>query len=169
MARAFVDQKLILDLLDFYLPPDISIYVKEHPKQTIVGRNFRFYNFTHPRIKYIKSSCNSFDLIENSLAIATCTGTAGIEALFFEKPVLLFGDWFYKFAPGVFCIKTKQDLLFALDAIKNSFHFTEDSLLSFLQNVYNYSFDAHVDKQHEGARDNEIMYNVLESLFLNND
>jgi hypothetical protein len=39
LARQYVKQELIIELLDYHLPRDVSIVVKEHPNQGNLGRN----------------------------------------------------------------------------------------------------------------------------------
>ena len=65
----------------------------------------------------IPKKYNSFRLIEHCTAVATATGTAGWEALFREKPVLMFGHFFYQYAPGVFRIHKKEECKSAIEKI----------------------------------------------------
>jgi len=93
MAGAFVDQILIIQMIASLIPSCIYIYVKEHPFQTPYFRDVNFYKdlLDIPPVRLISREYNSFRLIENCLAVATATGTAGWEALFRQKPVLMFG------------------------------------------------------------------------------
>lgn len=124
LADGFVNQKLIVDLMHYHLPEGVKIYVKEHPKQTCWTRSISFYKELKnlKNVKLISKKFNSFRLIEKCAAVATATGTAGWEAVFRKKPVLLFGNFFYQYVPGVYSIRTGKDLVFAYDAIfkKNS-------------------------------------------------
>ncbi len=78
MAGAFVDQLLIVQMIANVLPEDIYLYVKEHPCQTLHGRDINFYNdlLAIPQVRLIPRAYNSFRLLENCLAVATATGTA---------------------------------------------------------------------------------------------
>ena len=51
-------------------------------------------------MQLISQNIDSFDLIDNSIAVATITGQSGWEALTNKKPVIYFGDVWYKGAPG---------------------------------------------------------------------
>lgn len=121
MAGAFVDQLLIVQMLAHLVPPDIYLYVKEHPHQTSHARTIDFYKdlLDIPQVRLIPRSYNSFRLIENCLAVATATGTAGWEGLFRQKPVLMFGHHFYEYAPKVFSIHSLEDCRIALNQIIN--------------------------------------------------
>ena len=118
-ADAYVDQLLIVQMLSAYLPKDIKILVKEHPYQKALGRTKKFYHslLGLPNVRLISRKISSRDLINNCLAVATCVGLAGFEALFQNKPVLMFGHDFYQYSPGVFSIRTNTDLKEAIKKI----------------------------------------------------
>lgn len=119
MADIFVDQLLIVQMISFFLPQDVMIYVKENPRQPLWNRTIDFYQdlLDVRQVRLIPRDFNSFRLIENSIAVATATGTAGWEALFRQKPVMLFGSIFYQSAPGVFAIRNAKDCQVALQNI----------------------------------------------------
>jgi hypothetical protein len=119
LASIFVDQLNIINMISHLLPDDMKLYVKEHPAQPCISRNIEFYSelVKNPKVKIIRRSANTFRLIDNAVAVATCTGTVGLESLFKGKPVLTFGSAFYDQAPGCFRIDSKDDLKAALDVI----------------------------------------------------
>ena len=116
LAGQFVDQALIAHLLSAATPPGVEIWIKEHPIQGSIGRSVEFYEELAeiPRVRLLPKNTDTFELIANALAVATCTGTAGWEALFRGKPVLMFGDYLYQYATGVFRIRSRADLEDAL-------------------------------------------------------
>lgn len=74
------------------LPAGGTVVVKEHP--TCLGvRSRRYYqNFLKmPNVVLSKPDVSSYAWIEKSDLVATITGTAGFEAVYFGKPVLSFG------------------------------------------------------------------------------
>ncbi len=121
MGGVFANQLLITQMLDKYLPDDFYIYVKENPKQKKWGRSLDFYRELKKlkKVKLISKKEDTYKLLENCTAVATVTGTAGWEALFRNKPVLLFGEIYYQYAQGVFKIKTNKELEKALEKIIN--------------------------------------------------
>jgi hypothetical protein len=121
MAGVFVDQLLIVQMIASLLPQNIYLYVKEHPMQTWYCRDINFYKdlLDIPKVRFIPRNYNSFRLLENCLAVATATGTAGWEGLFRQKPVLMFGHYFYQYAPKVFSIRNREDCKNALHQIIN--------------------------------------------------
>jgi hypothetical protein len=148
LAGVFVDQYLIADILSFCLPDDIYIYIKEHPKQDQIGRYSDFYNHLKKikNVAFINRDYNSYKLLDHCIAVATCTGTAGWEALFREKPVLLFGNFFYQYAKGVFQIKNVQDCQEALTNIFNKKELpTVESITIFLKAMELNLLEGYVD------------------------
>lgn len=119
MGGVFTEQLLLVQLIAACVPDDVQIYVKEHPKQTEHNRDLAFYQdlIATKNVQLIARDVSTFELRENCIAVATCTGTAGFEALFRGKPVLMFGHHFYQYAPGVFVIRTQEDCQKAIDSI----------------------------------------------------
>lgn len=120
MSGVFVHQGLMAQLLNAHLPEDVLIYVKEHPWESgWLKRSVDFYRdlLELPKVRLIKRSVDTFVLREHCRAVATGTGTAGVEALFRGKPVFLFGHRFYQFARGVYPIHSSQDCAEAVRAI----------------------------------------------------
>lgn len=97
----YVDQLLALEHMSRILPKGWLIYAKENPKQNYVMRGKSFYRRLNKlsKVKYIDKKINTYQLIENSQIVATITGTVGLEALRWKKPVIHFGwgTWYKKF------------------------------------------------------------------------
>jgi hypothetical protein len=121
MGGVFVHQYLAVSMISFYLPEPIQVYVKEHPAQAArtYGRDVQLYNdlIKLPNVKLISRDTDTYQLIENSIAVATITGTVSLEGQFMEKPCLMFGAHGLKHAPGVFNIRNNEDCKDALDYI----------------------------------------------------
>ena len=148
LAGAFVDQILVVQMIVSFLPKNIYLYIKEHPSQTDFSRDIEFYKelLRIPQVRLVPMSTNTFDLINNSIAIATATGTAGWEALYRRKPVLLFGHCFYQYAEGVFMIRTNNDCKKALNkTIKEHFKPSIKSIKIYLKALENYTIEGYID------------------------
>lgn len=100
-AGVFEDQLLVLDILSKSLPKGWKIYVKEHPSQLCRSdprkMNFRDKSFytrivAHRNVRLLSIDKSSEQLIQNSAATVTMTGSAGWEALLLGKPVILFSE-----------------------------------------------------------------------------
>lgn len=101
----FEDQQLCIDTLLTCIPHDILVLYKEHPRQfdtsDLRRRHYRTretYNRlnSHPNVLLIDPFSDSSHLIENSLAVATVTGTSGWQALQSGKPCIIFGEAWYR-------------------------------------------------------------------------
>jgi hypothetical protein len=99
----YADQLLAVEVLSAWVPKGCAIYLKENPKQTEKQRGPHFYQRLRalPNVRLLGRQESSADLIRNSVGVATITGTAGWEALFYGKPVLVFGAAWYREFPGV--------------------------------------------------------------------
>ncbi|NJR53984.1 MAG: hypothetical protein HC768_04715 [Acaryochloris sp. CRU_2_0] len=149
MADVFVDQILIVQMLSSVLPEDVYLYVKDHPMQEKVGRDRKFYQELKQirNVHLIPRDFNSFRILENSIAVATATGTVGWEALFRDKPVLMFGFNFYQHAPNVFHIQNIEQCRTAVHKIlqisKNQLHLIQVRL--FLKAIEQSSIKGYID------------------------
>lgn len=106
LGGIFADQLIAIETLARVIPPHWIIAVKENPKQRLKHRNPEFYEKLRklPRIRLVDKKTSTFDLISSSIAVATITGNVGWEALFAGKPVITFGEAFFKRAPGVIAV-----------------------------------------------------------------
>jgi len=127
---AFMDQELIAALIAHHLPAGVSLYVKEHPVQGERYRSIEFYKqlLAIPAVTFLPKTTDTYTLIDHALAVATGTGTVGFEAIVREKPVLMFGHFFFQYGPGCYPIRTSEDCKHAIDEImaKKASHTTRD-------------------------------------------
>tara|TARA_R110002096_G_scaffold408667_1_gene607882 strand:- start:1246 stop:2652 length:1407 start_codon:yes stop_codon:yes gene_type:complete len=149
LGVGYENQYLIIQMLDYYLPEGYFIYVKENPKQEIYARYNDYYADilkSTKKVVFVPLETSTFELMKNAQAIATITGTAGWEALFKKKPVMVFGHNFYQYAPGVSLIKTKEDAQKAInDIIDETFVYDENKLKLFMQAVEDTAIKGHID------------------------
>src|SRR3989344_1875451 len=95
-GKWYVDQGALLENISKSIPITHKLYVKEHP-YGYGTRTFSFYRRIKmlPNVRLISPHANNFELIKKCSLLTTITGTAGWEALLFEKPVITFGNIFY--------------------------------------------------------------------------
>jgi len=95
------------------LPVDFLLYVKEHPVQKILGwREISFYKelLTIPNVRLIHPAMKPESLLKNCKLVITIAGTGGLEALFFNKPVITFTKGFYSSIPSVCLVEKIYEL-----------------------------------------------------------
>ncbi len=152
LAGAFVDQGLIAQLIAATMPEDVHLYIKEHPMQKKqLGRYPEYYDELRalPRTTLVPKRFDTYELMQKSVAVATATGTAGWEALFREKPVLLFGHNFYQFAEGVFPIHRADDCRRAMTRIfKEGFHPSLKQLERFLAALSDTTYEGYLSAEY---------------------
>lgn len=119
----FNNQLLAITELRNSLPPDVFIYVKEHPSMFTnnwnpKARNEQFYSMVLelPNVALAKLTQNTFELIDNAIAIATITGTVGVQSYIRQTPVIYFGFSVFR-AVGVHVYKNLKDLKAFVDLL----------------------------------------------------
>lgn len=111
LGGCYRDQLLAVEQLARILPKDWLIYVKENPKQLFWMREKYFFKRLSclPQVRYISRSVDTYQLMKHSQFVATISGTAGWEAISGGKPVVVFGQCWYKNFPGVFPFSDELD------------------------------------------------------------
>lgn len=110
-GKWYYNQLNLIENIVRSLPFDYKLYVKEHS----YGYGNRHLNFYREVKKYantrlITPHFNNLELIKKSSLVITITGTAGWEAIMFQKPALIFGDVFYDIFDCIRKIKNIRDL-----------------------------------------------------------
>jgi tetratricopeptide (TPR) repeat protein len=149
----FSDQWLMIQMLSILAPIGWKIYVKEHISQfskKFYGEQGRVYDFytnivTLKNVQLVKNEIDSFELIDNSKAVATVTGTVGLESIIRGKPVFSFGYAWYKTCKGVIDIKSTTDLQKAFDIIKDGYIIKSEEVDTFLFAVEEVSYSCYLN------------------------
>lgn len=153
LAENFVYQEVMVDVLAYALKDyDIKLYVKEHANQRFKGRTLGYYQniSKYPNVNLIRRDSDSFALIEKSMAVATCTGTAALEAIMRLKPVLLFGNFVYKHAPFTYKINTVDDAQKVIQKILNENQdYIYDDVIRYLASIEKSSIHAVVNTAYD--------------------
>lgn len=129
LGGKFNDQRLMIQSLRQNLSDDVIIYVKEHPSQFIYdharyGEYFRdeayYESITSiPNVKLLDMRTDIFDMIDDSLFVASVTGTICWEAVNRQKEALCFGYSWMLGCEGIFEIKEEIDIKRAIHRIVN--------------------------------------------------
>ena len=94
----YSNQIALIENIARSIPIDLVLYVKEHPIQkTKLWRSIEDYKkiLALPNVKLVHPSVNSQELISKSQGVLVLSGAVGFEALFYKKPIILFGDEYY--------------------------------------------------------------------------
>ncbi|MEM4331712.1 MAG: hypothetical protein QW500_00335, partial [Candidatus Micrarchaeia archaeon] len=91
------DQYELVKVISRSLPSGYFLYVKPHPHYN--GNNVEIKRLLEilrlDNVKFIRAKTDPSKLIKNCVGVITIGATSGMEAMFFDKPVLCFGDPFY--------------------------------------------------------------------------
>ena len=101
----------LIRTLAAYLPTGYRLLVKEHT--SMVGRRpYSFYKELESfyNVTFVPPQASTFDVMSKSRAVAVITGTAGWEAFVQGKPVLAFGDVFFREFPNVLGLEATPDM-----------------------------------------------------------
>lgn len=127
-AGIYENQLLVIKMLSYCLPDGVYLYVKEHPafwniKSRREGvheaRSEKYYDeiIKLENVKLIAHEYNSLELMDHCEALVTENGTAGLECLFKNRPVIVFGNARYKKYKYTYAVDTIEDCQKALKKI----------------------------------------------------
>ena len=95
------------------LPINMTLFVKEHPTQSMRHwRSKEWYEevMNIPNVTLIHPNVSSVKLIKNSSLVVTISGTAALEAAFFQKPSITFSDADYTKISSIERVKSVEEL-----------------------------------------------------------
>jgi hypothetical protein len=109
----YTDQLDIIFNIAKSLPTRYKLFVKEHGSQSLLmWKKTSFYKkiLSIPNVELVHPSMNPKKMLEQCKLVITIAGTTGLEALFYNKPVIIMTDATYSSMPGVFRINHITEL-----------------------------------------------------------
>lgn len=142
-APYYTNQISVIENIAKSLPMGYKLYVKDHPGQVIYGwRDISYYKqiMSLPNVEMLHYSLTSSQVIAKSSLVISIGGTPGLEALFYNKPSIVFTDQLYSDLPSVYRITNYEELP---KAIKSSLKKQVDinDLKNFVENIEKISFN----------------------------
>lgn len=139
----YFDQKIPLQILSRSLQDDMKIYIKMHPEQLAFFCDKQDLKEMEriPNVRFIKIEASTYDLMRNSVAVASISGTACWECQFYGIPAILFGYSYKNITPLAYHVRTWEECKQAVDDIihhKKKFNLKELKL--YVKAAYNTSF-----------------------------
>ncbi|RLA96809.1 MAG: hypothetical protein DRG83_16935 [Deltaproteobacteria bacterium] len=141
-ARPYANQEFLIEYIARSLPQGYKLYVKEHPN--VLGS---FSLSMLRRIKKISNvalinpTVNPHDLIVHSKAVVTINSTAGFEALMYFKPVIVFGQVFYRGYGVTIDVDSLYDLEWVIKKALES-KVPKEKIIRFITTVRKASYDG---------------------------
>jgi hypothetical protein len=142
LGGKYTNQASALIKLRQKLPPEVMIIVKENPIQGWYMREESFFATIKslPNTIFIATSVATYDLIKNAKAVASISGTACYESLFYRKPAIYFGNPFYQDFEGTFKFDDIEDITKVLN-----YTIDENKLMQSANNFNNKLFKGSTD------------------------
>lgn len=123
MGGGFAHQFLAAELIAERLPVDWRLVVREHPSTFLPGpklvRTELFYRALRslPSTQLLTLDVSPFEALDRAAAVATLTGTVGMEALVRRVPALVFGNAAYLGCEGAIDMRNGQNAPGAIDLV----------------------------------------------------
>lgn len=95
------------------LPVGYELYVKEHPVMRVRGwHSIQFYKeiMSFPNVKVLHHSLSPYEIMKECSGVLSITSTAGLEAVFHQKPSIIFADAPFSKLPSVYRVKDMEEL-----------------------------------------------------------
>ena len=112
-APFYVDQLEVIRSIAKSLPVNYKLYVKDHPLQGNSGwKSTTYYKqiLELPNVELLHASIPHDEILKNCSMTITITGSAGLESIFSQKPVIVFGNTIYSEISSVQKINNIEDL-----------------------------------------------------------
>jgi len=121
-APYFTNQIEVITNIAKSLPIGVKLYVKDHPAASIFDpRKASFYKeiIKLQNVTLIPSSFDKDKIFEKCSMVITIAGTSGLEATFFNKPVITFTETLYSKLSHVEVVKNLEDLPLTIKKLWN--------------------------------------------------
>ncbi|MBI1838106.1 MAG: hypothetical protein HYR91_12660 [Flavobacteriia bacterium] len=139
----FNDQYNVILHLVKSLPFDHKLYVKEH--YAVLGsKEIEFYKKIKrlPNVRLINPWVGINELIQKTSAVAVLTGTTGLEAIIWKKPVIIFGRVFFDIYPQLYKVEQLDKLPQIINQAINNHKVNHEMYLKYIF--------AYIDSGYEG-------------------
>lgn len=120
------------------IPSNYLLFVKEHPGQKAKNwRSIEIYKkiIALPNVRLFHHNVNNYKMISKSNLVMLINNSSGLEALFYKKPVIVFGDVFYDVTSMVKKVEKIEDLPFLINNCLFSFKFSNDELSFLVESI----------------------------------
>ena len=144
-APFFTNQLEVIRYIAKSIPINYVLYVKEHPLQKIkLWRSIEDYKKIKsiPNVRFLHPSVNAQEVLEKSQGVIAISGATGFEALFYHKPVFLFGDEYYDKLSMVTKVEKIIDLPQIIKSALSNFKFDEREFDTYMEVLKKYALSV---------------------------
>lgn len=138
----FNDQKMLISRIAHTLKTNQKLILKEHPQQPglLMNQKYRELKKTYSNLVFLQGGISSYDIYPHIKCLITLTGTAGFESWICKRPVIVFGEVFYKDFPGMIACDSFKQLY---DIVRNDkYTIADDAVItSYVAKMYHQIID----------------------------
>ena len=166
MAGNYDNQMYELHMLSYCAEKyGIEIYVKEHIYQHWRKKSFYDQIRKLRNVVLIKTTVDTYELIENAVATATFTGSCSMEGIMRGVPALIFANNEWRGLPGSFYITNVDDCCKSIEAILNhEYEITDRNIKAYLcaREITSLNTDQCIGNDYSGETKDEYNQSVGE-------
>jgi hypothetical protein len=145
-APFYTNQVEIITNIVKSLPVGYKLLVKEHPIMALRGwRSISTYKkiMELPNVELLHPTVNADEILKKCSLVITISGTAGLEAAFYQKPAITFVDTNYSILPSVHKLKSIEELPQAIrTALKKEVKLSD--LSKYVNLIHDNSFECDI-------------------------
>lgn len=107
----FNDQIMMIGRIAHSLKTNQKLIIKEHPQQRglLMTKRFRELKKKYSNLVFLPSTVSTYDIYPHIRCLVTLSGTAGFESWICKRPVIVFGEVYYRDFPNIIkCDSYKQ-------------------------------------------------------------
>lgn len=146
-AGVFSNQILSIRLLAQSLQPlGIKVYVKEHWFQNYRPKAFYDELRQIPNVICVHSLIDSYKLIQNSVAIASQTGSCITEGIIKGKTILTFVNGYWSGVPSVHLVNCKEDIV---NAVNSPISLCKEEIVRYFLSIENTMIRMNLDMKED--------------------
>jgi hypothetical protein len=158
----FSQQIFAIQTLRSVLPENVKLYVKEHPSTftrfcSPYHRDPGFYEAINKfeGVELVNIETDTFTLVDQSIMIATLTGSVGVEALIRKKPTIYFGVPKMPYSYGAHFFKNMENLIEFVNSVCENNVNHQAIYDEIVENLYNSIYHSVYDNEYSDKANNE--------------
>ena len=124
------NQLMMIERIAHFLKVGQKLIVKEHPlkKGVLLSSKYQELKKRYSNLIFLPSTISAYEIYPHIKCIITLNGTAGFESWVCRRPVIVFGDVFYKDFPGVIACDSFKKLY---EVIRNDqYQIADDEMIT---------------------------------------
>jgi len=146
-APFYIDQAALAENVARSLPVGYKLYVKEHPLLSFGYKPLGVYRRLRKiaNVRLIAPHVDSHELIRRSAAVVVIYSTVGLEAIVYDKPLVVLGESYLKDFDGAYYVRAITDLPEVLRDALSTYQPDRKRVISYLLAVLDSAYPGNLD------------------------